>query len=234
MAIYGGKMIKRVIILIMTIFTVIYAKNKHIIADEYQKMKARLVTFKIAAHKKVSKKDPVLQKTFFIELTKSLKNVTSDKTCKVVKIKKEKLTKIITVKLSKKEEIRFYAPEDTLTFIDTSIYEGFYCPDVILFLKYLSFGEKERERMKMAAKGTDYQGKVQYAGEIETVEYIQPSSYYIYWDNKAQRAICFGEVIGKSVPRYKFKQPNVAGIEKSIKKVVDEIANHAPVIVKEE
>lgn len=227
-------MTKQIFILFITIVGSLYAKNKHIITDEYEKIKEPFITFKIAEHKKVSKKDPVLQKTFFEELTKSLKKVTSDKTCKVIKIEKEDLKKIIAVKLSKKEELRFYSPEDTLIFEDTTIYEGFYCPDVILFLKHLSFGEKDRERMKMAAKGIDYKGNIQYAGEIETVEYLQPSSCYVYWDNKAHRVICFGEVIGKSVPRYKFKQPNVDGIEKSIKRVVDEIAEHAPVTVKKE
>ena len=225
---------KRVIILSLIIVCISYAKNKHIITDEYKAINEPFKTFKIAEHKKVSIKDPVLQKTFFNKLTKSLKDVTSDKSCKVIKIEKEKLTKIIKVKLSKKEEIRFYAPEDTLIIDDTTIYEGFYCPDVILFLKHLSFGEKERERMKTAAKGVDFQGNVQYAGEVKTVDYLQPSSCYVYWDNKAQRVICYGEVIGKSVSRYKFKQPNVNGIEKSIKKVVDEIAKHAPVAVKKE
>lgn len=227
-------MVKRVIILLLAIAGIVYARNKHVITEEYKAIKEPFTTFKIAVHKKVSKKDPILQKTFFKELTKSLKRVTSDKTCKVIKINKEKLTKIITVKLSKKEEIRFYAPEDTLVFIDTSIYEGFYCPDVILLLKYLSFGEKERDRMKAAAKGADFQGKVQYAGEIETVEYIQPSSCYVYWDNKAQRVICYGEVVGRSVPKHRFNKPNVTGIEKSIKNVVDEIAKHAPVTRKKE
>ena len=66
------------------------------------------------------------------------------------------------------------------------------------------------------------------------MEHIQPSSCYVYWDNKAQRVICYGEVVGRSVPKHRFNEPNVDGIEKSIKKVVDEIAKHAPVDVKKE
>lgn len=213
---------KPAFILICILSASVFSQTKHLKTDELSTIKEPFKAFAIAEHRQVSKDDPVLQTTFFEELNKSLTKITGDSTIQIVTIATADLTKIVAKKLSIRDELRFYSPEKKLCF------EEDYCPDVILFLKQLIFNEQEKERMESGP--SMFNGnKTVTTGRIVTKDYLRPTSYYVYWDNKNQRVLCYGKVYGSTVPREVFNRPNMKGIENAIKEVVAEIAENAPV-----
>lgn len=206
---------KKLVIILLVSQIAVLSQVKNITMSEYKKSRKPFITFAIAEYTKKSNKFQKEQDLFFRELLNYLKDVTSDPKCNIVSIDQKYLSAIVPLTLSKKEEFRIYLPDTT------QICEDDHCPEVILFIKSLSFIDKDEAKKKYVVTPSS-------SGKIVTEDRIKPSAYYVYWDNKVNQVISYGSISGKTVPLVKKGFTNTKGIEKTIKAAAKKIINNTP------
>ena len=206
---------KKLVLVLVLIQMPLFSQVKNITMSEYKKNRKPFITFAIAEYSRKSSKFQKEQDLFFKELLNNLKDVTSDPECNIISIKQNYLSAIVPLNLSKKEVFRIYLPDTT------RICEGEHCPEVILFIKSLSFVAKDDSKKKFVVTPSS-------SGKIVTEDRITPSAYYVYWDNTAKQVISYGSISGKTVPLVKRGFTNTKGVEKAIKAVAKKIINNTP------
>ncbi len=202
------------IVLVLVIYS--FSQNVNITTPEYKGDRKPFLTFAIAKYNRTIKNFEKEQEFFFNELITRLKDVTSDEKCGIIAIDHELVPKVTPLVLSKKEEFRIYLPDTTTICVDE------HCPEVILFIKQLSFKDLERERKSSIVKPGS-------AGKITTQDYIKPSMYYVFWHNLDHKVISYGKINGKEaslVTRSGFN--NTKGVEKTLRATAKKIINNMP------
>ena len=206
---------KKLILIILLSQIAVFSQVKNITMPAYKKSRKPFITFAIAKYPKKSSKFQKEQDLFFKELLLNLKDVTSDPECSIISIDQRYLSAIVPLAISKKEEFRIYLP-DTL-----QICENGHCPEVILFIKSLSFVDKNDDKTEYVVTPTS-------SGKIVKPDHITPSAYYVYWDNTTKQVISYGWISGKTVPLVKKGFTNTRGVEKAVKATAKKIINNTP------
>jgi hypothetical protein len=206
---------KKLVIILLLSHIAVFSQVKNITMSQYKKNRKPFITFAIAEYTKKSSKFQKEQDLFFTELLKNLKDVTSDPKCAVIPIEEKYLSTIVPLTISKKEEFRIYLPDTIQVCLED------HCPEVILFIKSLSFVDKNDDKTKYVVTPSS-------AGKIMKPDQITPSAYYVYWDNTAKQVISYGKISGKTVPLVKKGFTNTKGVEKAIKATAKKIINNTP------
>jgi hypothetical protein len=207
---------KKLLLFLLLIQLSPFSQVKNVTMPEYKRSRKPFITFAIAEYTRKATSFKKEQEMFFTELLNNLKDVTSDEKCSIMPIEQKLLSEITHLTISKKDEFRIYLPKSA------NICKNGHCPEVILFIKNLSFTEKEEAKKKYVVTSSS-------AGKVVTEDRIKPSAYYVYWDNQAKSVISYGIVTGKTVPlvtRSGFT--NTKGVAKAIKAVARKIINNTP------